>query len=65
MTSLVRFLDVADAPAVDDFDRSDNTASRALRAAPGFRELGTCERHAWLGGIWHDILIVEKRLERL
>lgn len=65
MTSLVRFLDVADAPTVAEFDRSDNTASRALCPAPGFRELGTYERHARLGGIWHDILIVEKRLERL
>jgi L-amino acid N-acyltransferase YncA len=50
--------------AVAEFDLSDNTASRALYASLGFREVGTYGRHAQLDGIWRDIVIVEKLLER-
>ena len=36
-----------------------NTASRALLASVGFREVGTYHRHARLEGIWRDVVIVE------
>ncbi|RIK41577.1 MAG: GNAT family N-acetyltransferase [Chloroflexi bacterium] len=37
-----------------------NTASRALCAACGFREVGTYEKHAQLDGEWLDVVIVER-----
>jgi phosphinothricin acetyltransferase len=40
----------------------ENTASRALIAATGFREVGLYERHARLDGIWRDVIIVERLL---
>ena len=40
----------------------ENTASRRLLAAVGFREVGTYERHAQLDGEWRDVVIVEKRI---
>jgi phosphinothricin acetyltransferase len=40
----------------------DNTASRALCARHGFREVGTYEKHAQLDGVWRDVLIVERLL---
>ena len=40
----------------------ENTASRALCAAFGFREVGVYERHARLDGVWRDVVIVEKLL---
>jgi len=39
-----------------------NTASRALCARHGFREVGTYEKHAQLDGVWRDVLIVERLL---
>lgn len=40
----------------------ENTASRALCARFGFREVGTYERHAQLDGVWRDVVIVERLL---
>lgn len=40
----------------------ENTASRALCARHGFREVGIYRRHAQLDGVWRDVVIVEKLL---
>jgi phosphinothricin acetyltransferase len=40
----------------------ENTASRALLRAVGFREVGVYERHGQLDGLWRDVVIVEKLL---
>src|SRR5262249_47468013 len=37
----------------------ENTASRALLRAVGFREVGTYEKHGKLDGMWRDVVIVE------
>lgn len=42
----------------------ENSASRALCARHGFREVGTYERHAQLDGVWRDVVIVERLLPR-
>lgn len=39
-----------------------NTASLALCARHGFREVGTYRRHARLDGAWRDVVIVERLL---
>jgi L-amino acid N-acyltransferase YncA len=41
----------------------ENSASRGLLRALGFREVGIYERHGSLDGIWRDVVIVEKLLE--
>jgi L-amino acid N-acyltransferase YncA len=41
----------------------ENTASLALCAKTGFREVGVYQRHAMQGGVWRDVVIVEKLLE--
>lgn len=41
----------------------ENTASRALIAALGFREAGVYEKHGRLDGKWRDVIIVERLLE--
>ena len=41
----------------------ENTASRRLVAALGFREVGTYERHGQLDGVWRDVIIVERLLD--
>lgn len=38
----------------------ENTASRALCRATGFREVGVYERHGFLDGRWRDVVIVER-----
>ncbi|MGN6033119.1 MAG: arsinothricin resistance N-acetyltransferase ArsN1 family A [Thermomicrobiales bacterium] len=38
----------------------ENTASRALCHRCGFREVGVCERHNQLDGVWRDVVIVER-----
>lgn len=38
----------------------ENTASLALLARLGFREVGLYRRHAKLDGVWRDVVIVEK-----
>lgn len=40
----------------------ENTASRALCARFGFREVGVYERHGQLDGAWRDVVIVERLL---
>ncbi len=41
----------------------ENTASRALLRAIGFREVGVYEKHAKLDGVWRDVVIIERLLE--
>jgi L-amino acid N-acyltransferase YncA len=41
----------------------ENTASRALCVAAGFREVGVYERHGQLDGAWRDVVIVERLLD--
>jgi phosphinothricin acetyltransferase len=38
----------------------ENTASRAMLASVGFREVGIYEKHARLNGHWRDVVIVER-----
>jgi phosphinothricin acetyltransferase len=38
----------------------ENTASRALLRAAGFREVGIYEKHGRLDGVWRDVVIVER-----
>lgn len=38
----------------------ENTASRRLMAAMGFREVGIYEKHGQLDGRWRDVVIVER-----
>jgi L-amino acid N-acyltransferase YncA len=38
----------------------ENTASRRLVAALGFREVGTYEKHGRLDGVWRDVIIIER-----
>jgi L-amino acid N-acyltransferase YncA len=40
----------------------ENTASRALMARMGFREVGVYRRHGRLDGAWRDCVIVERLL---
>jgi L-amino acid N-acyltransferase YncA len=40
----------------------ENTASRGLLKAVGFREVGTYEKHGQLDGVWRDTVIVERLL---
>jgi L-amino acid N-acyltransferase YncA len=40
----------------------ENLASRALLDDLGFREVGIYERHAQLGDVWKDVVIVERLL---
>jgi phosphinothricin acetyltransferase len=39
---------------------TDNTGSRALIRALGFREVGIYEKHGCLDGVWRDVVIVER-----
>lgn len=41
---------------------TDNTASRALCAERGFREVGVYRRHGRLDGVWKDCAVVERLL---
>lgn len=38
----------------------ENTASRALCAKAGFREVGIYEKHGQLDGVWRDVVIAER-----
>ena len=42
----------------------ENVASRALLRSLGFREVGVYEKHAQLDGVWRDVVIVERLIER-
>lgn len=41
-----------------------NTASRALLAANGFREVGHRERYGHIDGVWRDVILFERRSRR-
>lgn len=41
-----------------------NSASRALHVACGFREVGIRERYGALNGVWHDVMLLERRSVR-
>ncbi len=41
-----------------------NHASRALHAKCGFREVGVRERLGQIGGVWHDVVLLERRSQR-
>jgi phosphinothricin acetyltransferase len=41
----------------------ENTPSRAMLRAVGFREVGVYEKHAKLDGQWRDVVIVERLIE--
>jgi phosphinothricin acetyltransferase len=40
---------------------SANGASLALHRKCGFREVGYRERYGQLNGIWHDVMLLERR----
>lgn len=42
----------------------ENTASRNLLRAHGWREVGVYEKHGRLDGVWRDVVIVERLLPR-
>lgn len=41
-----------------------NHASRALHLSCGFREVGRRERYGHVGGVWHDVVLLERRSSR-
>ena len=41
-----------------------NEASRALHAKCGFREIGTREPYGLVNGVWHDVMLLERRSDR-
>jgi phosphinothricin acetyltransferase len=43
----------------------ENTASIAIHARSGFREIGRRERLGRLGGRWRDVLLLERRSPRV
>lgn len=43
---------------------TENTASRALHEKAGFREVGIRERYGHLGGVWHDVVLLERRSQK-
>lgn len=40
---------------------SENVASRSLHLSCGFREVGYRERYGQVNGIWHDVVLLERR----
>jgi phosphinothricin acetyltransferase len=40
---------------------AENTASLLLHRRTGFREVGRRERLGELGGVWHDVVLLERR----
>lgn len=43
----------------------ENTASLALHRACGFRDVGRRERLGQLNGVWRDVLLLERRSDRV
>jgi L-amino acid N-acyltransferase YncA len=43
----------------------ENTASVALHRRAGFRVVGTRERIGRIHGVWHDVVLVERRSPRI
>jgi len=44
---------------------ADNTASVRLHHACGFRTVGTRQRLGQLNGVWHDVLLLERRSDKV
>ena len=42
----------------------ENPASRALHRKCGFREVGYRERLGSVGGVWRDVMLLERRSQR-
>lgn len=40
---------------------AENAKSKALHLACGFRQVGYRERYGHLNGIWHDVILFERR----
>jgi len=40
---------------------TENTASLALHRTAGFRDVGRRERYGHLNGVWHDVVLLERR----
>lgn len=40
---------------------TENTASLALHRKAGFRDVGIRERYGHLNGVWHDVMLLERR----
>lgn len=40
---------------------AENVASTALHLACGFRKVGYRERYGHVDGIWHDVVLMERR----
>ena len=61
---LLRLIDAAGAAGVWTIQSGvfpENQASVALHLACGFRVVGTRERIGRLGGVWRDVLLLERR----
>ena len=43
---------------------SGNRASLALHKKCGFREIGYREKLGYLQGVWHDVILLEKRSKK-
>ena len=43
---------------------AENHASLALHRKAGFRDVGTRERYGHLNGMWHDVVLLERRSRR-
>ena len=43
---------------------SDNLASLSLHKKCGFREVGFREKLGHINGIWHDVILLEKRSKK-
>jgi len=40
---------------------AENSASLALHRKTGFRDVGIRERYGHLNGVWHDVVLLERR----
>lgn len=40
---------------------AENAPSLALHRMAGFREVGIRERYGHLNGVWHDVVLLERR----
>ncbi len=40
---------------------AENSASLALHKKAGFREVGYRERYGHVDGVWHDVVLLERR----
>ena len=61
LTDLIAQADQAGIWTIQAGVLTNNTASRALLAGCGFREVGTRERLGKLDGTWRDVVLLERR----